>query len=50
MMISTSSIHKEQSKTIDPKNLEHFFFQDKEVSRVALGLLTKSDPTASTLT
>ena len=48
-MISTSSIHKEQSKTIDPKKLEHFF-QDKEVSRVALGLLTKSDPTASTLT
>ena len=25
MMISTSSIHKEQSKTIDPKKLEHFF-------------------------
>mgnify|MGYP006975716377 FL=1 len=25
MKISTSSIHKEQSKKIDPKKLEHFF-------------------------
>ena len=40
---------KNNSKQSTLKNL-NIFFQDKEVSRVALGLLTKSDPTASTLT